>query len=82
MKVKLEKISEEDKKQKNRDYAKWQNKKQLLVDEALAKKLQEDKELQHQKQMEQVMEEENRLENLWQEESERKLAEEFERMQK
>ena len=52
------------------------------MDEALAKKLQEDEELQNQKWMEQVMEEENRLEKLWQEERERKLAEEFERMQK
>ena len=52
------------------------------MDEALAKKLQEDEELQHKRQMEQVMEAENRLEKLRQEEKERQLAEEFERMQR
>ena len=52
------------------------------MDEAFAKKLQEDEELQHQKQKEQVTEEENRLEKLWQEKKESRLAEEFERMQK
>ena len=48
------------------------------MDEALAKKLQEEEEFQHKRQMEQVMQEER----LRQEEREKQLTEEFEKMQR